>query len=112
MFTGGFTVEAAEAIMADFASSSDASADADFLGINVLTGVESLIDKSLLRRDDQNAADLRITMYETIREYGTKQLVRLAIGRKQTGRRPITDESRGRCRRPGGLGRGHGPLQG
>ena len=60
-FTGGFTLEAAEAI------SGDVSTD-------VLDLVSSLADKSLLRRVDGQADQPRYLMLETLREFGLEQL--------------------------------------
>jgi predicted ATPase/DNA-binding NarL/FixJ family response regulator len=44
------------------------------LGIDPLDGVSSLLDKSLLRRDDGPAGELRLTMLETVREFAREQL--------------------------------------
>ncbi len=59
VFVGGCSIEAAEAVC-------DARGD---LGIDVLDGVASLIDKSLVRRRDD-----RVQMLETIREFALAQL--------------------------------------
>ncbi|HUG14430.1 MAG TPA: NB-ARC domain-containing protein, partial [Thermomicrobiales bacterium] len=65
VFTGGWTLEAAEAIC---------QVDAD--GPDVLDGLASLADKSLLRRaapsDQLNAG--RFGLLETVREYGLEKL--------------------------------------
>jgi predicted ATPase len=42
--------------------------------LDVATGIESLLDKSLLRLEEQLDGDPRITMLETIREYASEQL--------------------------------------
>ena len=63
VFVGGFTLEAAAAVAGD--------GDED---LDVLDGVASLIDKSLVRRMDGSAGEPRFTMLETIREFGLEQL--------------------------------------
>jgi predicted ATPase/DNA-binding XRE family transcriptional regulator len=63
VFVGGFTLEAAEAVV---------GAEQ---GIDVFEGIASLVDKSLLRRAAGPHGEPRFTMLETIREFG---LVRLA----------------------------------
>lgn len=61
VFVGGFTLEAAEAIC-------DAAGDDNRL--DTFEGIASLVDKSLLRRDDGDGNELRFRMLETIREFG------------------------------------------
>jgi predicted ATPase/class 3 adenylate cyclase len=61
VFRGGFTVEAAQSV-----------AGADPV-IDVLGGIESLLDKSFLKRVPE-AADLRFSMSDTIREFGAGRL--------------------------------------
>jgi predicted ATPase len=61
---GGCTLEAAEAVC-------DAQED---LGIDVLDGVTSLVDKSLLSQVGSGDGEPRFTMLETIREYGKERL--------------------------------------
>jgi predicted ATPase/DNA-binding CsgD family transcriptional regulator len=62
VFAGGFSLDAAEAINAG---------DAE---IDPLTGVTSLVDKSLLRQMDGPHGEPRVLMVETIREFGHEQL--------------------------------------
>ena len=62
-FTGGWTLEAAEAVC-----------DPDALGMDALDGLTSLVDKSLVRWADSSDADPRFSMLETIREFGREQL--------------------------------------
>lgn len=62
VFAGGWTRDAAEAICA-----------AD-LGIEVLDGLESLVDKSLVSRMTGEGESIRFTMLETIREYALERL--------------------------------------
>jgi predicted ATPase len=47
---------------------------AEVCGIDALPGVESLLDKSLLRRDSTTAGEPRLSMLETIREFALEQL--------------------------------------
>ncbi|HLL51538.1 MAG TPA: AAA family ATPase, partial [Thermomicrobiales bacterium] len=64
IFVGGGTVEAAEVI---------ANARGD-LGIDLFEGITSLIDKSLLRRVEGMDGEPRVSMLETVREFGLEQL--------------------------------------
>jgi predicted ATPase/class 3 adenylate cyclase len=61
-FAGGWTREAAEAICAGD------------LGVDVLEVLESLVDKSLVRRTIDEAEAVRFDMLETIREYARERL--------------------------------------
>jgi predicted ATPase/class 3 adenylate cyclase len=63
-FVGGWSLEAAEAVADPLGE----------MGIDILTGVESLIDHSLVLRQDGERQELRFGMLETIREYGLGQL--------------------------------------
>jgi predicted ATPase/DNA-binding CsgD family transcriptional regulator len=65
VFAGGCTLEAVEAVAA-----TSGSAD----NLDALESVSSLVDKSLLRRVDQQG-ELRLAMLETIREFATERLV-------------------------------------
>jgi len=63
-FVGGWTLEAAESVC-----------DLDDLGMTVLDGLDSLVLKSLVRQDADDAADVpRFRMLETIREYALERL--------------------------------------
>jgi predicted ATPase/DNA-binding CsgD family transcriptional regulator len=68
VFAGGFALEAAEAV-------ADRGGD---LGLDVLEGVASLVDASLIVRAEQAApggtAEPRFGMLETVREYGMERL--------------------------------------
>jgi predicted ATPase/class 3 adenylate cyclase/DNA-binding CsgD family transcriptional regulator len=66
VFVGGCTLEAIEAI--------SAALDTQTPTVSVLDGVASLIDKSLLPQIEQEAAEPRVVMLETIREYGREVL--------------------------------------
>ncbi|MCC2628276.1 MAG: adenylate/guanylate cyclase protein [Thermomicrobiales bacterium] len=62
VFVGGWTLEAAEAV-----TNPDGSLD-------VLEGLGSLVERSLVRRADEARAEPRFGMLETIREFGLEQL--------------------------------------
>jgi predicted ATPase len=64
VFVGGSTLEGAEAVC-------DAKGD---LGLDVLDGMESMVDKSLAQRDEQSDGEPRFVMLETIREYALEKL--------------------------------------
>jgi predicted ATPase/class 3 adenylate cyclase len=78
-FSGGFTLEAAEAIC---------STDPE-LSVQVLDGVASLIDKSLLRQAEEVAREPRYRMLETLREYALVQLQ--AVGELDATFASVTD---------------------
>jgi len=63
VFAGGWTLEAAEAVCNA----------ADDLGVDVLDGLSSLLDKSLIRQTGEGATP-RFSMLETIRAYALEQL--------------------------------------
>jgi predicted ATPase/class 3 adenylate cyclase len=63
VFTGGFTLEAAEAV-----------SDPAELGLDALEGLASLVDQSLIRRSEPPGQPSRFSMLETIREFGLEQL--------------------------------------
>ena len=63
-FVGGFTLEAAEGVC---------TADGD-LGIDVLDGVGSLVDGSLVRPGETANGEPRFAMLETVREYALERL--------------------------------------
>jgi predicted ATPase/class 3 adenylate cyclase len=71
VFAGGCTLDAVEAVCRPAE-----------LGIDVIDGVSSLRDKSLLRRDDVSSGELRLTMLETIRDYGRERLKRSGEARE------------------------------
>jgi predicted ATPase len=64
VFAGGCTFAAALAV-ADAGSG---------IAIDLLDGIDSLVQKSLLRQSDELADEPRFTMLETIREFGLEQL--------------------------------------
>jgi predicted ATPase/DNA-binding CsgD family transcriptional regulator len=72
VFVGGSTLHAVDAVCE---AAGDYSTDWDRQpAIEVLDGVESLVDKNLLRRVDQAGSDPRLTMLETVREHGLEKL--------------------------------------
>ena len=70
VFTGGFTLEAAQAI----ASSDSAEAGVHPAPEEVLDGVASLTGKNLLQIDSRDAGDVRYRLLESVREYALEQL--------------------------------------
>jgi predicted ATPase/transcriptional regulator with XRE-family HTH domain len=73
VFAGGCTLEAAEAVCVfDGASARSVRPGPS---IDVLDGVASLVDKSLVRYEARADSEPRYTMLETVREYGLEQLV-------------------------------------
>lgn len=64
VFVGGCTIAAAEAVCTDD----------ELLALDVLEGVASLVDKSLLRHIDGTNGEPRFVMLETIREYAAERL--------------------------------------
>lgn len=62
VFTGGWTLEALEAV---------ATADGD---LDVVEGIASLLDKSLVQREETADGEPRFFMLETIREFGLERL--------------------------------------
>jgi predicted ATPase/class 3 adenylate cyclase len=75
VFVGGCTMQAIEAVSATFED--DAAL--------VLDAVASLVDKNLLQQSAQEGEELRLTMLETIREYGLECLE--SLGEMETARR-------------------------
>ncbi len=63
VFAGGWTMEAAETI---------AGTDS---GLDIFSGLEALIDKSLVRQSGDATGDPRFGLLETIREFALEQLV-------------------------------------
>src|SRR5690606_15606513 len=64
VFTGGFTLEAAERV----------TGDPDVYDLTVLEGIATLVDASLLHQVARPSDEPRYTMLETIREYALEQL--------------------------------------
>ena len=65
VFVGGCTLEAVEAVC-------DTKAD---LGLDVLDGMASMVDKSLTQQQDLAGAETRFHMLSTIREYAFERLI-------------------------------------
>ena len=64
VFAGGCSVEAAEAVC---------NPDGE-LGLEILDGLQALLDQSLLQQVERPVGEARFTMLETIREYALEQL--------------------------------------
>jgi len=64
VFTGGFALDAAEAVVSDLGESVS----------DVFEGVTSLADKSLLRQEAHPSGSPRYLMLETVREFGLERL--------------------------------------
>ncbi len=78
VFTGGCTLEAAEAVCGPRDGVAEASPDAPHV-LDVLDGLSSLVDKSLLRQEDHPAAGdagggIRFVMLQTVLEYARERL--------------------------------------
>jgi predicted ATPase/class 3 adenylate cyclase len=70
VFVGGWTLEAAAAVC----QAADDPAASTGQALDILDGVASLADKSLLRLTEQASGEPRFRMLETIREYGLECL--------------------------------------
>lgn len=86
-FTGGFTLEAAEFV----ATEGDDLGDMPSLSasLDILNGLTSLVDNSLLRPIASAGDEPRFTMLETIREYAVERL-------EESGEAPIIRERHAR----------------
>jgi predicted ATPase/DNA-binding CsgD family transcriptional regulator len=80
VFSGGFTLDAAEAV-----------SDARSLGIDILDGAAALVDRSLLLQGDDATDEPRFVMLETIRAFGLEQLA--ASGEEPWVRRALASWS-------------------
>jgi predicted ATPase len=72
VFVGGFTLEAAETVC---------NPDGD---VDILEGLTSLVDNSLIRQEETNIGEVRFNMLETIRAYAQEQLT--AMGELKSSR--------------------------
>jgi non-specific serine/threonine protein kinase len=72
VFAGGFTLEAAEAVCRS--EERGARSEDDESASSLLDGVATLVDSSLVQRQEQADGEPRFSMLETIREYGLEQL--------------------------------------
>ena len=80
VFVGGCTLEAAEAV------------GDDDRRLDILEGVASLVDKSLLRQTGGPSGEPRYLMLETVREFGLERLEQSGVASavRDTGTRPGT----------------------
>ena len=69
VFVGGFTLDGAKAVAGD-------------LDLDLVTGVESLLNNSLVRTEPMAAGEPRFGMLETIREYAVERLPSAATARR------------------------------
>ena len=67
VFVGGSSLEAVEAAASGIER-------LDERGVDILDGLASLVDKSLIRQVDQESGEPRLLMLETIREYAVERL--------------------------------------
>ncbi len=72
VFVGGFTLEAAEAVLGGSADTADEVQL--FASIDVIDGITALIDHSLLRQGDGSVDAPRYWMLETVREFARDRL--------------------------------------
>ncbi|MEU8780814.1 LuxR C-terminal-related transcriptional regulator [Streptomyces sp. NPDC048637] len=73
VFSGGFDLEAAEAVCAGALCAEALSAGEDTVPARILDGVAGLVDKSVLTREE-HPGRVRFRMLETIRQYGRDHL--------------------------------------
>ncbi len=74
VFAGGCTLEAAEVVLADERAEAGGELAALIPTDAILGGLESLIDKSLLRQVEGSGDEPRFVMLETIREFALERL--------------------------------------
>jgi predicted ATPase/DNA-binding CsgD family transcriptional regulator len=86
VFVDGFTLEATEAVAEGGGREAEGTPSASRLPApaSVLDGIASLVDKSLLRREEREE-EPRYRMLETVREHGSEQLA--ASGEEEAARR-------------------------
>ncbi len=74
VFAGGFTLESAEAIVLSPRFSVPSSDEGRTQNIDILDGIASLVDKSLLVQKEQANGEYRFRMLEVVREYASETL--------------------------------------
>ncbi len=80
VFRGGFSIGMAEQLFGDPASpgslhhQAEGSRAPTTSALDILVGLEHLLDQSLLGRDERATGESRLMMLETIREFGLEQL--------------------------------------
>lgn len=75
VFAGGWTLDAAEAICGGNEAEAGQGPQVDGTGTTVLDGIQSLLDKSMVRLIAGDGDQPRFVMLETLREYAVEQLV-------------------------------------
>ena len=73
-FTGGFTIDAAEAVAGSWMMGDGGGPRSHDPSPSVLDGIESLAEQSLIRRSTAPTAEPRFGMLETVREFGSERL--------------------------------------
>ena len=73
VFAGDFSLEAAEAVLADDVEHATTATHGATVEIDVLDGLASLVDKSLLLAAERGG-EMRYRLLETIRQYGAERL--------------------------------------
>ncbi len=68
VFVGGFSLEAAEAVIGAWLAANDA--------MTIFDGIASLVEKSMVKQMDDVSDEPRFTMLATIREFGLEQLAK------------------------------------
>jgi non-specific serine/threonine protein kinase len=71
---GGFTLDAAEAIVASLTEEETDPAQDAVLSLTVLDSIATLVDHSLVRSEEYADGQPRYVMLETVREFGLEQL--------------------------------------
>ncbi len=75
VFAGGFTLSAAECVVTTAVATGDTAENVADPALEVLEGVASLVEQSLLVRRPDQGGEPRFGMLETIREYALERLV-------------------------------------
>jgi len=75
VFQGGAALDAVENVCGPAGDESDGEEGGNDLAGDMLLWLESLVDQSLLQREESPDGEPRVTMLETIREYAAERLV-------------------------------------
>ena len=74
VFAGGFTLAAAEAVVGGQLSFDEAEGTSEQRVVNLLDGIASLVDNSLVLTKEQADGEMRLRMLEVVREYALDRL--------------------------------------